>query len=66
MSMSRGAEKVRWVVNCDPLTIEAVKTLAASGHYSIGYVLDMCVEYFSRKVSFDEKHPLKWYQPDDF
>jgi hypothetical protein len=66
MSLVKSGEKTRWVVHCDPLTVAAVKALAASGHYSIGYVLDQAVEYFSRKVQFDEDKPLQWVLPDDF
>lgn len=66
MSLSRGTQKQRWVVHCDPLTVQAVKALASSSGFSIGHVLDTAVEYFSRKVEFDEDKPLKWSLPSDF
>jgi hypothetical protein len=66
MSMSSLGQKQRWVIHCDPLTIAAVKALAASKKQSIGYTLDQAVEYFSRKVTFDGDKPLNWDLPDDF
>jgi hypothetical protein len=66
MSMSIGDRPQRWVVHCDPLTIAAIKTLAAAKKQSIGYTLDQAVEYFSRKVQFVEDKPLHWMLPDDF
>jgi hypothetical protein len=66
MQVSRREDRQRWVVKCDPLTVAVIKSLAATGHYSMGYVLDMCVEYFGRKVHFDKDKPLQWYPPDDF
>ncbi len=60
-------QKQRWVVNnVDELTIAAVKTLATSKGYSMGYVIDLAVEYFSRKVIFEKDKPLHWSLPDDF
>lgn len=59
--------KQRWVVNnVDELTIAVVKTLATSKGYSMGFVLDLAVEYFGRKVRFENGKPLTWSLPDDF
>lgn len=61
------SDKQRWVIQkVDPLTIEAVKALASSSGYSMGKVVDLAVEYFSKKVHFEHERPLKWSLPDDF
>lgn len=59
--------KQRWVIsNVDEMTVRSVKVLAGSGHYSMGYVLDMAVEYFSRKIVLEGDKPLQWSLPDDY
>jgi len=60
-------EKQRWVVNnVDELTVATVKVLATSRGYTMGYVIDLAVEYFSRKVIFEKDKTLAWSLPDDF
>jgi hypothetical protein len=66
MSLSSTPEKQRWVVHCDPLTVDAIKALAAGKRQSIGETLDQAVEYFSRKVRLSPDFPSKWSLPDDF
>lgn len=66
MQRSIAGERDRWVVHCDPLTIAAVKALAASKKQSVGKTLDQAVEYFSRKVRIDPNRRLNWELPDDF
>jgi len=62
-----GVNKQRWVVlNVDPLTVDAVKALAAAKRWSVGHTLDTAVEYFSRKVNLYDGAPGKWDLPDDF
>lgn len=62
-----GRNRTRWVIrDVDELTIQAVKSLAASANQSVGYTLDQIVEYFGRKVEFDEDKPLKWHLPSDW
>ena len=60
-------EKQRWVVNnVDELTVATVKVLATSRGYTMGYVIDLAVEYFSRKVIFEKDKTLAWSLPDVF
>jgi hypothetical protein len=66
MSMAM-RDKQRFVVNnVDSLTVASVKVLATSSHQTMGRILDLAVEYFSRKVVFEKDKPLKWSLPDDF
>jgi len=66
MKVSQVRAKQRWVIDCDPATVAAIKVLAAAKHQPMGATLDLAVEYFSRKVQFEKNKPLQWSLPDDF
>jgi hypothetical protein len=51
---------------CDPLTIQAIKSLAATKRQSMGRTLDQAVEYFSRKIVIEPDKPLHWQLPEDY
>jgi hypothetical protein len=59
--------KQRWVLtSVDTETVEAVKALSGTSELSMSGVVDLAVEYFSRKVVFVKDRPLRWDLPDDF
>lgn len=66
MPNARTGGNDRWVVWCDPLTIQAIKSLAATKRQSMGRTLDQAVEYFSRKIVIEPDKPLHWQLPEDY